>query len=72
MKYHYEIHDNVISQELQTKVWDYIQKQLFYAARKNAVYPNPGFIVTYYPIENKKEYLEEETERIKAQQQRAR
>lgn len=59
MRYHYEVHDNCIDPNLQKKVWDYIQRQKFYASRKDRAYPNPGTIVEYYPIENKKEYLEE-------------
>jgi hypothetical protein len=57
MKYHYEIHDDCISQELQKKVWDYIQEQTFYAARKNRDYPNPGTILEYVPKDNMKEYM---------------
>jgi hypothetical protein len=59
MKYHYEVHDDCIDPKLQTKVWDYIQRQKFYATRKNKSYPDPGTIVEYYPFENKKEYMEE-------------
>jgi hypothetical protein len=59
MKYHYEVHDDCIDPKLQKRVWDYIQKQKFYATRKDKGYPDPGTIVEYYPVENKQEYMQE-------------
>jgi hypothetical protein len=59
MKHPFEIHDDVINEQLQKEVWEYIQHQKFYASRKDRDYPNPGTILEYYPFENKKEYLDE-------------
>jgi hypothetical protein len=58
MIYPYSVYDDVIPAELQTKVWEYIQHQKFYASRKDRDYPNPGTIMEYYPFEEKKEYLD--------------
>jgi hypothetical protein len=58
MKYPYEIYDDIVSADLQSKVWEYIQHQKFYASRKDRGYPNPGTIMEYYPFENKKEWMD--------------
>jgi hypothetical protein len=51
--------DGVVSDELRKRVWDYVQHQTFHATRKDIPYPNPGKIIHYKPIDNKKEYLDD-------------
>jgi hypothetical protein len=61
MKYHYEVYDNVIDQNLQKEVWEYMMNQTFSAARRDVNYldvPNKGTIIYYVPSEGKKEYLD--------------
>jgi hypothetical protein len=51
--------DNLVSDDLRWRVWEYIQNQSFHATRKDVSYPTPGHIIHYKPIENKKEYLDD-------------
>ena len=57
--YRVETHDNLISDDLRLRVWDYIQNQTFNATRKDVSYPTPGHIITYKPVDGKKEYLDD-------------
>lgn len=56
--YKVETYDNLIPDDLRSRVWDYIQHQSFHATRKDVAYPNPGSIIHYVPADNKKEYLD--------------
>ena len=58
-KYYVEIVDNVIDQDLQAKVWDYVQAQTYYASRKVFPFPHTVETIEYVPNQNKKEYLDE-------------
>ena len=51
--------DGIVNDDLRWRVWDYIQNQLFHATRKDVNYPDPGSIIYYKPIENKKEWMDE-------------
>lgn len=58
-KYIVETYDNIVSDDLRWRVWEYIQNQTFHATRKDVSYPTPGHIIHYKPIDNKKEYLDD-------------
>ena len=55
--YKVETYDDVIPDDLRSRVWSYIQQQSFHATRKDVPYPQPGSIIHYVPADNKKEYL---------------
>lgn len=57
--YSVETYDDLIPDDLRWRVWEYIQNQTFHATRKDVSYPNPGSVIYYKPIENKKEYLDD-------------
>lgn len=57
--YNVNYFDSVVPTEMQNIVWDYIQHQTFHATRKDIPYPNPGKMIQYKPIDNKKEYLDD-------------
>lgn len=50
--------DDIVPDDLRWRVWEYIQNQTFHATRKDVNYPEPGSIIYYKPIDNKKEYLD--------------
>jgi hypothetical protein len=58
-KYYVETVDNVIAQDLQVKVWDYVQDQTYYASRKVFPFPHTIATIKYIPNQDKKEYLDE-------------
>jgi hypothetical protein len=66
MKYPYYIYDNVVDKDLQKEVWQYIINQTFYAKRKDGPFTK-GTIITYKPIDNKKEYLYSKTPSVENQ-----
>lgn len=51
--------DGIVNDDLRWRVWDYIQNQSFHATRKDVSYPDPGSIIYYKPIDNKKEWMDE-------------
>lgn len=57
--YSVQAFDGIVDDDLQWRVWEYIQNQTFHATRKDVPYPEPGSVVYYKPIDNKKEYLDE-------------
>lgn len=57
--YSVQAFDNLIDDDLRWRVWDYIQSQTFHATRKDVPYPEPGSIIYYKPIDNKKEYMDD-------------
>lgn len=57
--YNVQAIDNLIEDDLRWRVWDYIQNQSFHATRKDLSYPDPGSIIYYKPIENKKEWMDD-------------
>jgi len=57
--YKVETYDNLVPQDIQQDVWNYILNQSFHATRKDVSYPLPGSIINYIPAENKKEYLDD-------------
>ena len=57
--YSVQTFDGIVNDDLRWRVWDYIQSQTFHATRKDVMYPTPGHIIHYKPIDNKKEYLDD-------------
>ncbi len=57
--YSVQAFDNLVQDDLRWRVWDYIQHQTFHATRKDVPYPDPGSVIYYKPIDNKKEYLDD-------------
>jgi hypothetical protein len=57
--YSIQAFDDIVTDDLRWRVWEYIQNQEFHATRKDIPYPDPGHQIFYKPIENKKEYLDE-------------
>ena len=56
-QFSYEIHDNIIPEEQRMEVWNYMRSLEHYAQMKDAIYPKAGTVVTYFPEEHKKEYM---------------
>ena len=57
--YSVQAFDDLVSDDLRWRVWDYIQNQEFHATRKDVTYPDVGSVIYYKPIENKKEYMDD-------------
>jgi hypothetical protein len=57
--YNVQTIDGLIPDDLRWRVWEYIQNQSFHATRKDVQYPDPGSIIYYKPIENKKEWMDD-------------
>jgi len=58
MKYPYHVYDNVVDLELQKEIWSYLLNQTYHAKRKATNHRNEvGTIISYKPIDGKKEYL---------------
>jgi len=57
--YSVQAFDNLVSDDLRWRVWDYILNQSFHATRKDVSYPDPGSIIYYKPIDNKKEWMDD-------------
>ena len=55
--YSVQTFDGIVNDDLRWRVWDYIQSQTFHATRKDVMYPTPGHIIHYKPIDIRKNIL---------------